>query len=99
MYGCWTPPATGIDEDEISIEQLILPQKCRETVLQLAHKVPLAGHTGKTKTAVRILQWFDWPSLFKDVADYYKCCPECQKCSTRKESRAPLVPLPPVEEP
>lgn len=96
LYRRWTPP--GRDEGEMSIEQLVLPQQCRETVLQLAHKVPLAGHMDKTKTARRILQRFYWPSLFKDVADYCRCCPECQKCSTRKESRAPLVPLPSVEE-
>ena len=89
LYRRWTPP--GRDEGEMLIEQLVLPQQCRETVLQLAHKVPLAGHMGKTKTARRILQRFYWPSLFKDIAEYCKCCPECQKCSTRKESRAPLV--------
>ena len=97
LYWCWTPP--GRDADEMSVEQLVLPRQCRETVLQLAHKVPLAGHMGKMKTARRVLQRFYWPSLFKDVAEYCKCCPECQKCSTRKESRAPLVPLPSVEEP
>ena len=90
LYRRWIPP--GRDEEEMSVEQLILPQQCRGTVLQLAHKVPIAGHMGKTKTARRILQRFYWPSLFKDVADYCKCCPECQKCSTRKESRAPLYP-------
>ena len=94
LYRRWTPP--GRDEGKKSIEQLVLPQQCQETVLQLVHKVPLAGHMGKTKTGRRILHW---PSLFKDVADYCRCCPVCQKCSTRKESRTPLVPLPSVEEP
>ena len=80
LYRRWTPP--GRDEDEMSIEQLVLPQKCRETVLQFAHKVPLAGHMGNTKMA-RILHRFYWPSLFKDVADC-KCYQERQKCSIRR---------------
>ena len=90
---------TGRDEDKMSVEQLVLPRQCQDTVLQLAHKVPLAGHMGKTKTARRILQQFYQPSLFKDVVEYCKRCPECQMCSTRKESRAPFIPLPLVEEP
>ena len=97
LYRKWTPP--GRDEDEMAVQQLVLPVQCREAVLQLAHNVPLAGHMGKTKTSRRILQRFYWPSLFRDVAKYCRSCPECQKCSTRRVSRAPLIPLPAVEEP
>ena len=83
----------------MAVQQLVLPVQCREAVLQLAHNVPLARHMGKTKTSRRILQCFYWPSLFRDVANYCRSCPECQKCSTKRVSRAPLIPLPAVEEP
>ena len=69
---------------------------CRRNGAAVGTQGPPCWSHGHTR---RILQRFYWPSLFKDVVDYCKCCPECQKCSTRKESRAPLVPLPPVEEP
>ena len=61
------PP--GRDE-ELVVEQLILPPKCRRVVLELAHSIPLVGHMGKNKTAQRILQRFYWPTLYKDTADY-----------------------------
>ena len=67
--------------------------------MRLAHSIPLAGHLGKTKTASRILQRFYWPTLFKDVGTYCKSCTECQKASPGKKHRAPLIPMPIVEEP
>ena len=48
IYRRWTPP--GRDEEEMTIKQLVLPQKCRRVVLELAHNIPLAGHMGKNKT-------------------------------------------------
>lgn len=72
IYRHWTPPRR--DEEKMVIEQLVLPQKCRKMVLELAHKLPLAGHMGKNKTAQRILQWFYWPTLYKDTSEYCKTC-------------------------
>ena len=41
LYRHWTPP--GRVEDDMSIEQLVLPQQCREMVLQLAQMCHLLG--------------------------------------------------------
>ena len=97
VYRRWTPP--GRDVDGMSVEQLVLPVQCRRTVLQLAHEIPLAEHMGKTKTARRILQRFYWPTLYKDVAEFCKACSKCQKASPRRVKRAPLIPLPVIDEP
>ena len=83
----------------IAREQLVLPLECRHMVMELAHSVPLAGHLGKHKTADRLLQRFYWPTLRKDVADYCRRCEICQKTSPVKPRRAPLIPLPVVDEP
>ena len=93
----WKPAGSGDLDREV--EQLVLSVQCRKAVLQLAHQIPLAGHLGRQKTAQRILQRFYWPSLFKDVADFCKSCSECQKTSPGQKLRAPLIPLPVVEEP
>ena len=85
--------------DDMKIEQLVLPEQCRQGVLQLAHNIPLAGHLGKDKTAQRILHRFYWPTLYKDVADYYRSCEICQKSSRHHGQRAPLIPLPVLSEP
>ena len=98
LYRRYRPP-WGRGEESATIEQMVLPTQCRKTVLKLAHDVPLAGHMGRNKTGRRILQRFYWPSLYRDVARYCRSCPECQKASPRRVKRAPLVPLPVMDEP
>ena len=68
-------------------------------VMELAHSIPIAGHLGKHKTADRLLQRFYWPTLGKDVADYCRVCKIFQKTSPAKPCRAPLIPLPILDEP
>ena len=93
----WWGPTKG--KDGPPIEQLVLPSQCRNTVLQLAHDIPLAGHLGKEKTSQRILERFYWPTLYRDVANFCKGCGCCQKASHYKGKRAPLVPLPIIDVP
>ena len=89
-YHKWTPkPYRGY-----SVNQLLLPVQCRQKVLQLAHSIPLAGHMGRDRTLQRIQQRFYWPSLFHAVDSYCRSCPECQKVSTPRQQRVPLIPLP-----
>ena len=68
----------------------MLPMQCRKTVLQLAHEVPLAAHLGKNKTAKKILIWFYWPTLYRDVEEF---CYHIKKASRQKGSKAPLIPF------
>ena len=97
LYRRYSPP--GADSDAHDIEQLVLPTELRPTVLKLAHDVPMAGHLGKKKTTDRILNRFYWPGLFRDVEEHCRSCGQCQKLSTRKVKKAPLVPLPIMDEP
>ena len=97
LYRRWMPPRQGTDG--VEVEQLVLPKECREGVLKLAHNIPLAGHMGKEKTARRTLQRFYWPTLYGDVEKFCKGCLVCQKSSKRRVQRAPLIPLPIIQEP
>ena len=96
VYRRWTPKGRS---STFQVEQLVLPKRCRGTVLKLAHDVPLGGHLGKEKTGRRLLRRFYWPTLFKDVAEFCRGCPTCQRPAQRKIKRAPLVPLPIITEP
>ena len=96
IYRRWMPKE-GIVTGEV--EQLVLPRRCRNTILKLAHSIPLAGHLGDKKTAERVKKRFYWPTLYKDVENYCKACEECQKCSPGRGTRVPLVPLPIMTEP
>ena len=97
VYRRWTPPGRG--KEDMEIEQLVLPLQCRQTVLHMAHSIPLAGHLGKDKTARRILQRFYWPTLYRDVADHCRSCAVCQKSTRVKPLRVPMISLPIMSEP
>ena len=98
IYRNYRPPGRhSLDED--SIEQLVLPKECRAAVLQLAHDIPMAGHLGKKKTSDRVLQRFYWPGVYRDVEDHIRICEQCQRSAPKGKVKAPLIPLPIMEEP
>ena len=97
VYRRYSPP--GSDDDAHSMDQLVLPTALRPAVLKLAHNIPIAGHLGRKKTTDRILLRFYWPGVFQDVRDHCRACPQCQKTSTRVVKKAPLIPLPIMDEP
>ena len=68
-------------------------------MLQLAYTIPLTGHLDKDKTAQRILHWFYWPLIYKDIAEY--CCQYeiCQKSSHHHGQQVRLIPLTILSEP
>ena len=94
LYRRWVK--RGSEEED----PLVLPLKLRQAVMRLGHSVQMAGHLGRRKTTRRIAARFYWPGQGKDVAEFCKCCPECQRSvSRRKKNKAELIPLPVVGEP
>ena len=87
------------DPSGTMIERLVLPVDSRLAVMRVAHEIPLSGHLGKRKTTDRILQRFYWPTIYRDVAEFCRSCHSCQLDSSRRVSRAPLIPLPIIAEP
>ena len=96
LYQHWHPRHQTGDGVQ-ACEQLVLLECCRQTVLQLAHDIPMAGHLGVTKTTKRVLQRYFWPGVFKDVSDYCKTCEVCQKSQVKRSARAQMVPMPLVQ--
>ena len=93
VYRRWTPKGRS---STFQVEQLVLPKRCRGMVLKLTHDVPSGGHLGREKTGRGLLRRFYWPTLFKDVAEFCRGCPTCQRSAQSKIKRAPLVPLPTI---
>lgn len=87
--------------DKCNVEhQVVVPKKYRKQLMQVAHDIPLGGHMGNRKTRKRLLQNFFWPGMFKDVADYCRSCPQCQRSVAKgKAKKANLVSIPPICEP
>ncbi|XP_075949073.1 uncharacterized protein LOC142951429 [Anarhichas minor] len=84
---------------DLVVEQLLVPQPHRPTVLQLAHTHLLGAHLGVEKTKERVLQRFFWPGVHKAVENYCRSCPDCQITAPKPTYRNPLIPLPIIETP
>uniref|UniRef100_A0A8C5M421 Gypsy retrotransposon integrase-like protein 1 n=1 Tax=Leptobrachium leishanense TaxID=445787 RepID=A0A8C5M421_9ANUR len=78
---------------------LVSPNNLME-VLKNVHDSPLAGHGGIRKTLHRTRQLYHWPSLKKDVTEYIRSCPECNRMKSPKCKPVGLLqPLPTASTP
>ena len=87
------------DEWGSEFEQLVIPIKYGKEVMVMAHSSPLAAHLGKKKTVKKLLKEFFWPGLSRDVGEHCRSCEQCQRGAKAIRQRAPLQPLPTMEEP
>ncbi len=78
---------------------LVIPRAKVETVIELAHSHPMAGHLGVMNTVQRIRDRFHWPGLDGEVKRFCQACPTCQRTSPRRPPPSPLIPLPVIEVP
>lgn len=93
----WTPQFEGFIGDPIY--QVVVPLKYRNIVLQISHDQ--SGHMGVRKTYDRVLLYFFWPRLKRDVAAYSKSCHTCQLTSKPNQvlKAVPLCPIPAISQP
>ncbi|MCI4378233.1 hypothetical protein PGIGA_G00213480 [Pangasianodon gigas] len=75
------------------IVQVVVPTKFRSVVLEVAHEK--SGHPGVRKTYDRVLRYFFWPRLKRDISAYVKKCHTCQVTSKPNQNLKP-VPLNPI---
>ena len=78
---------------------IVIPKKLRHYLFHIAHTHALAGHLGKKRTADKVARHFYWPNLGQDIQQWCKECVSCQKGNRSRQTRAPLMPLPTVDEP
>ena len=97
----WRPPDAHCDEKWREVHQVVVPREYRKEILSVAHEAPLAGHLGVNKTEQKVLKFFCWPGLRKDVVAFCKSCHVCQLVGkpNQKIPPAPLRPVPAFEEP
>lgn len=78
---------------------LVVLQPLRKEVFEKSHSCKLAGHFGAKKTLKKIVGFFYWPNISKDVTEWCKTCEVCQKHNMGVTQRTPLRPLPTIQEP
>ncbi|KAL2103146.1 hypothetical protein ACEWY4_000014 [Coilia grayii] len=97
----WRPLTASAQDEWRVLFQIVVPASCRDEILSLAHDHHFAGHLGVNKTVDRILRYFFWPGIKKDVVHYCRTCHVCQ--ITGKPNQvvppAPLQPIPVASEP
>ncbi|XP_063584731.1 uncharacterized protein LOC134762284 [Penaeus indicus] len=87
-------------EYEIGSKQLVIPEKYRIHVLNLAHDSLTAGHFSHRKTSYKVFSKFFWPGAGAQIKRYCRSCPTCQKFSSKGSvRRVPMKNLPIISEP
>ncbi|XP_075726452.1 uncharacterized protein LOC142768368 [Rhipicephalus microplus] len=61
------------------LDQLVVPRKYREDLLNLCHGNAWSGHLGINKTKERLLLEYYWPGCFKEVEVFVRSCDTCQR--------------------
>jgi hypothetical protein len=76
------------------VEQLCLPERRVQTVLELAHDLPVPGHQAVRHTTDKIALSFFFPRQLLRVKQF---CDSCSVCQLRaRERRTDLVPIRPI---
>jgi len=57
--------------------QLIVPVQLRYRLFELTHSGPTAGHLGADRSFIQLRESYFWPGMRRDVADWYRQCPQC----------------------
>ncbi|XP_073233658.1 uncharacterized protein [Porites lutea] len=73
------------------LKQVMVPEKLRRPIMEVAHGSIMGGHMGIKKTTDKIQSAFYWPGIQGDVTRFCKSCDVCQR--TVSKGAVPKVPL------
>ncbi|UYV77104.1 hypothetical protein LAZ67_14003317, partial [Cordylochernes scorpioides] len=79
---------------------LVVPEKKKREIMKEYHNHMSNGHLGVARTMYRIKSKYFWPSMLKDVSEFFKTCHLCQ--SRKGSNQLPsglLQPIPPANFP
>nr|XP_004227416.1 uncharacterized protein K02A2.6-like [Ciona intestinalis] len=74
-----------------SLNQIVVPRKLRNKIMEVAHESMMGGYMGTKKTKDKILQAFYWPGMNGDIRRFCRSCDICQR--TIQKGRVPIAPL------
>lgn len=61
-----------------------------KNILNTYHKSLLAGHTGIDRMKNAIRKYYNWPTMTRDIKNYIKACPVCEKIKINKHTKCPM---------
>ena len=59
--------------------RLVIPAKLRETVMELCHELPSAGHQGTERTLSKVKDRYHWYNMSRDIRTFVLTCEICSK--------------------
>ncbi|XP_042150102.1 uncharacterized protein LOC121838101 [Ixodes scapularis] len=81
-------------------DQLVLPEKFRQTVVALAHDSIMSGHQGINNTIGLVAEEFFWPGMQSEIRRYVRSCDVCQRTVPKgRVGKAPLGTMPTIATP
>jgi transposase InsO family protein len=61
-----------------TLPRLVVPNRYRTEVIQLYHATIFGGHLGINRVWEKLARRYFWPSMYSDVVNFIKHCPQCQ---------------------
>jgi len=74
--------------------RIVLPTELIDTVLAAAHNENPATHEGATKILGRLLPFYYWPFMRRDIKLYVNSCPNCDPFKKFPRKQSPLGHIP-----
>jgi hypothetical protein len=72
----------------------------RTALIRKAYNKPLSGHSGHTKLRQLLKERYYWPSIGKDIDQYYSNCHICRRSHIPRDKKPGLLhPLPVPDRP
>jgi len=62
---------------EGSLQLIGIGSFLRYRLFELTHSGPTAGHLGADRTFKQLRESYVWPGMRRDIADWYRQCPQC----------------------
>ncbi|XP_068240734.1 uncharacterized protein [Palaemon carinicauda] len=89
-----------VQNEGIINDQLVVPDKFRHAVIELAHDSLMSGHLGIQKTTARIQSNFYWPGMSVQITRFCRSCDACQRTVDKgRVKKVKLGRMPLIQEP
>lgn len=85
---------THVIKNGILYQRQEMVEALTQTVMELGHSIPWAGHLAFQKSLHQISNRFVWPCMYTQLKEFCACCEICQLMSPQYVPRAHLQPLP-----
>lgn len=69
----------------------LLEREDIDFILKLYHNNKLSGHIARDKMMKTISKFYSWNKMEKDIAEYVRRCPVCEKTKTIKNTKIPMM--------